>query len=313
MSAAGTAAADTPPPRPPGTEVAPGHVLLGHLSRGRHLDVHDAWSTERAARCVVKMLRPDVAGDRPAARRLEAEARLLRRLEHPHIVRGYAARGASEPIAVMETLTGETLAHLIQTAPRRLQVAEVAHLGMHLASALRYLHAAGWLHLDLKPSNVVAEAGRAKLIDLSVAQRPGRVDAGRGTWCYLSPEQAHGGTVTPAADMWGLGAVLYEATAGEPPFGTLDVAEGSAGEDDVELTGTLGPEDYPQLAGPPEPVRRLRRGAPGELAALIHACLDMDPGGRPAADDALNVLARLAGVPVGPPVPATPQGSPTKR
>lgn len=297
---------DIPEPRAPGTEVAPGYVVLDHLSRGKHLDVHDAWSAERATRCVVKMLRPDMAGDRPAARRLEAEARLLRRLEHPHIVRGYRAPGATEPISVMETLTGSTLAHLLHTTPRRLSVPEIAHLGMHVASAMRYLHAQGWLHLDLKPGNIVAEAGRAKVIDLSIAHRPGRTAPGRGTWCYLAPEQARGDHLGPAADVWGLGAVLYEATTGERAFDDPDDdtgtgTDGGAGDapttDDEHDSTTGAGHEYPQLAGPPEPVRRHRRRTPAALVELIDRCLAMEATARPSIDDVLGALEELADVP----------------
>ncbi len=305
---------EAPEPRAPGTEVAPGYVILDHLSRGKHLDVHDAWSTERATRCVVKVLRPDMAEDRPAARRLEAEARLLRRLEHPHIVRGYRAPGATEPISVMETLTGSTLSHLLHTTPRRLSVPEIAHLGMHVASAMRYLHSQGWLHLDLKPSNIVAEAGRAKVIDLSIAHRPGRTKPGRGTWWYLAPEQARGEYLGPAADVWGLGAVLYEATTGERAFddpdddtgtGTgRDGDSGDGGADDDWTSGdgydstTDAEHEYPQLAGPPEPVRRHRRRTPAALVELIDRCLAMDAAARPSVDQVLGTLEELAEVPV---------------
>jgi serine/threonine protein kinase len=71
---------------------------------------------------------------------------------------------------------------------RPLSAVELANLGAHLAGALRHLHAEGVLHLDLKPSNVIAENGRAKVIDLSHARAPGRVPAGNGTWCYMAPE-----------------------------------------------------------------------------------------------------------------------------
>jgi serine/threonine protein kinase len=186
----------------------------------------------------------------------------------------------------METLTGETLAHLIEESPRRLPVTEIAHLGLHLGAAVRYLHVQGWLHLDLKPSNIITEAGRAKLIDMSVARRPGRAPAGVGTWCYMAPEQARGGHLGPSADVWGLGAVLYEATTGHSAFDPT-----GAGDDDADE------RPYRQLDGPPPPVRRLRRGAPAALVALISACLAPEPAGRPPLREVLRALEPLAGIP----------------
>jgi serine/threonine protein kinase len=234
------------------------------------------------------MLRPDRGGDRGAARRLVAEGRLIRRLSHPHIVRGYEVWDRP-PLVVMETLTGQTLAHLIEESPRRLPVTEIAHLGLHLGSAIRYLHGEGWLHLDLKPSNVVAEAGRAKLIDMSVARRPGPAPPGVGTWCYMAPEQATGGTLGPPADVWGLGAVLYEATTGHSAFDPTWAGEGT--DDDTDQLPAR------QLDGPPAPVRKLRRGTPPALVALIDACLHPRPERRPPVDRVLRALEPLAGLP----------------
>jgi serine/threonine protein kinase len=196
-------------PYAPGREVAPGVRVLAHLHRSNDLDVYDARCARRACRVVVKTTRPDRAR---AARALVREGRLLRRLTHPHIVRCYEVHPGPRPAIVLETLTGETLAHLIAT--RRLGAADVAELARQLASALVHLHAEGVLHLDLKPSNVVAEAGRAKLLDLSIARAPGRVPAGLGTARYMAPEQRRGGQVAAAADVWGLGGVLRAAADG---------------------------------------------------------------------------------------------------
>jgi serine/threonine protein kinase len=157
----------------------------------------------------------------------------------------------------METLTGE------------------AFLGLQLSSAVGYLHRHGVLHLDLKPSNIVAEAGRAKLIDLSVAQAPGTVKAGTGTWCYLAPEQASGGSVGPAADVWGIGVVLWEAACGHTPFGDEDV-------------------EYPQLETR-APELRAKRRLPAALAGAVDECLDPDPSGRPELAELRDALAPIAG------------------
>jgi len=152
----------------------PGYRTIEHLSRTRRLDTYEVWSEERACSCVAKTLRPDRRDDERARAALEHEGRLLMEFTHPHVVRGYELIRDPELVVVMETLDGETLAHLIDRHPGGLEAGEVAWLGIHLASALHYLHGRGLLHLDVKAANVVAAGGRAKLIDLSIARPPGR-------------------------------------------------------------------------------------------------------------------------------------------
>jgi serine/threonine protein kinase len=242
----------------------PGHDVLGLLARSNVLDVHDAWSHERGCRVIVKTLRPDRAEDERARAALLREGRLLRRLAHPHLVRCFKVLEQPHPAIVLETLGGETLAHLIERRDRRLSARELGFLGVHLCSAVGYLHRHGLVHLDLKPSNVIAQSGRAMLIDLSVARRPGRCRPGVGTWCYLAPEQARGGDVGFAADVWGLGGVLFEAATGECAF------------DDERDTA-----EHPQLERRAPPLRSLRRGLPPALTEAIEAALHPDPAARP--------------------------------
>jgi serine/threonine protein kinase len=255
-----------------GSEIAPGYRIVARLSRARTLDVYDVWSEERGCRCVAKTLRPDRRDDRAARRRLLREGRLLRRLAHPHIVRAYEVVDGPVPVVVMETLGGETLQHLLARAKRRLAARDIRELGLQLCAAVGYLHRHGILHLDLKPSNIIVEAGRIKLIDLSVARPPGRARKPIGTWCYLAPEQAGGGPLTAAADVWGIGMVLYEAATGQPVFSDDD------------------PRDYPQLEERIPPVGRTRR-LPPRLAGAIDACLEPDSGARPALADLAGTLA----------------------
>jgi Protein kinase domain len=118
------------------------------------------------------------------------EGALLTTLAHPHLVRGYEVVTAPRPAVVLETLPGATLAALIDD--RRLGGSDAALLGRQLASVLGYLHRQGWVHLDVKPGNVVVQEGRAVLIDLGLATRPGRIERGMGTDCYAAPEQDAG-------------------------------------------------------------------------------------------------------------------------
>ena len=247
-----------------GGRLAPGLTVIEHLSRTRRLDTYEVWSAERACSCVAKTLRGRIGRQtRVRGRRCSRRGACCGELSHPHIVRGYELLLEPEPIALMETLDGETVAHLVDRHPGGLDPEDVAWLGLHLASALHHLHGHGVLHLDVKPSNVVAEAGRAKLIDLSLARPPGRYRPGIGTWCNLSPEQARGEDLGPAADVWGLGTVLYEAATGEPAF---DEGDGPW-TDDTGPSATWHTEEqlaagYPQLERRPPPPRACRRRWP---------------------------------------------------
>jgi serine/threonine protein kinase len=178
-----------------------GYEPIELLSSGHAYDVYDAWSPERGCRVVIR-----VARDRRDRRALRREGRLLQRLTHPNIVRAYETR---RDMVVLETLGGATLARLLEDGP--LAEDDALEMARQLSSAIGYLHRQGWLHLDIKPSNLIADGGRLKVIDLSIAQRPGRIEPGTGTDGYMAPEQEHGGVVSPATDVWGIGRVLREA------------------------------------------------------------------------------------------------------
>ena len=261
-----------------GREIVPGTTILEHLHRSNGLDVYDAFDRARACRVIVKTLRPDRLRKPGAAAKLVREGRALMRLAHPHVVRAYAVHAAPRPAIVMETLTGETLDHLITTTRRPLGAVELAILGTHLGSALTYLHGEGVLHLDLKPANIVVEATRAKLIDLSHARRPGRVRAGNGTWCYMAPEQVGGGEIGAAADVWGLGIVLHAAATGTCVLADL------ADELDV---------DDPQVRARVPSLREDRPRLPRALTDLVDACLEPRPAARPALADLYRSLDAL--------------------
>ena len=115
--------------------------------------------------------------------------------------------------------------------------------------------------------------------DLSHARRPGRMPAGNGTWCYMAPEQVRGGEIGAAADVWGLGIVLYAAALRASPLADL------ADELDV---------DDPQLHARLPALRRARPRLAAALTTLVDACLEPDPGDRPALDDALRRLYALS-------------------
>jgi eukaryotic-like serine/threonine-protein kinase len=258
-----------------GSPLAPGLTVLEHLSRNQVMDVYDVWDARRYCRCVAKLLRPDLEGSERERARLRREGELLQRFTHPHIVRAYETRETPAPVVVLETLSGETLSYLIEHRTRRMATGELAILGLQVGSAIRYLHAEGWLHLDLKPSNVIVEGGYAKLLDLSLARPPDAYRAGIGTRPYLAPEQARGGELGAAADLWGLGALLYDTACARPPFTTSEQAP------------------YPQLHDRAPSVRAERR-LPPELGELIDACLEPEPAQRPPIDSILGTLEKFA-------------------
>lgn len=240
-----------------------GYELLELLNHGPEIDVYDAWSEERNCRCVLKTLAP--GADAAAARRLRAEGRLLLSLTHPHIARAYELLTvAGAPALVLETLGGATLSWMVREGGVRLRTDDLQHLGLQLCSALGYLHRHDRLHLDLKPSNVISENGIARVIDLNLARRPGRVPPGYGTAQYLAPEQARGGRVDAAADVWGIGATLFAAATGRRPF---------------DATGRE------QLDRRAEPLRRVRRGLPRAFTDVVDGCLEPDRNDRPALSD----------------------------
>ncbi|MGE3288576.1 MAG: serine/threonine-protein kinase [Pseudonocardia sp.] len=286
-------AADEPPVLAPGAEIVPGYTVVEHLRRGREVDSYDAWSVLRHSRCVVKAIRPDLLGERHSVALLRREGRLLLSLAHPHLVRAYElVRGdTTRPDAlVLEVLSGATLAYLMEEFGR-LPTADVGHVGRHLCSALHYLHASGYVHLDVKPSNVIADEGRAKLIDLGLARRPGPCPAGLGTRLYMAPEQAVGGEVGPPADVWGVGLLLYEAATGHHPFLPDDAADAAdaAEPSDSEADDRLPPLQLSRRA----PRVRARRRLPRPVAEVIDACLEPDPARRPSLpelDAAVSLL-----------------------
>lgn len=282
------------PPLAPGTRPVQGYEVLAHLARTGWLDVYDAWSEERDCRCVIKAVRPNRRDQQQLRDQLLREGRWLGAFTHPHLVRAYETFESPVPLVVLETLTGETLSHLVHRLRRRPSAADVALLGVQLCSAIHYLHGQGLLHLDLKPSNVVVDCGHAKVLDLSIARPPGPAPAGVGTFCYLAPEQARGGPLAAAADVWGIGITLYEVAAGDVPFGRGDARDFSPREEkedeprDGSVTG--GRDDrYPQLEGTAPPIGSRRR-LPGGLAAVIDGCLRTDPSSRPSVAELAAAL-----------------------
>lgn len=257
-------------------ELPPGFRPLALLAHGRRLDTWDAWDESRRTRVVIKTVRPDRRSEARVVSAMALEGFLSTSLAHPHLVRGYEAFD-DPPSVVLETLRGATLAAEIDDGA--LALADVAELGLQLSSVLSYLHGHDWLHLDVKPANVVVDHGRAVLIDLSLAARPGDGRPGAGTRGYLAPEQARGCDLSTATDVWGLGATLLEALTGEVPFG-------DEGTWDSRRRWPLVHRAMPRSPYGLE-------GVAPEVRSLLAGCVDLDPRSRPTLDELRDVLGGL--------------------
>lgn len=263
-----------------GDEIVPGLSAIKRLGGGLRYEAYLAWDDRLRALVVVKVVRPGLVEDRHTLEGLRSEVELLDRLDHPVVVRSFGAElEGPRPHVVLEHLEGPRLSSL----RRRYGVLvpeQLVALGIELCSAIHYLAGEGVVHLDIKPSNVIM-GGPPRLIDLSVARTVDECAELRspiGTDAYMAPEQAEpaeGVPIGPAADVWGVGVTLFEALAGERPFGK--------GTRDSRVSS----ERFPQLVEQP---RQLGAKVPAALAAPIISCLARNPADRPTAGELADRL-----------------------
>jgi hypothetical protein len=276
---AGGSATVSFPGHPPGSgpgewPVFPGYEILGELGCGGGGAVYLARQRVADREVAVKVVYPGAVGGR-----FEREVRTLAALDHPHVVRvfevGESDRG---PFFSMELLPGGSLAaRLRRVGP--LDPAEAAAVVEKAAGGVAAAHARNVLHRDLKPSNVLLDAtGQPKVADFGLAKEwlPGPADptadpatpsgAFLGTPAYAAPEQAAGRSDEHDArtDVYGLGAVLYQALTGDPPF---------TGDSTAVILHRVLTDD-------PVPPRVKRRAVPRELEAVCLKCLAKAPDDR---------------------------------
>jgi len=261
----------------------PGYEVIEVLGRGGMGIVYRAKQLGLERVVALKMI---IAGAHASAEdrsRFQAEAEAVAAIHHPGIVQVYQSdTHEGLPFLAMELCAGGSLSDRLRGMP--LPPAEAARMVESMARAIEHAHSKGVIHRDLKPANVLLDdKGEPKITDFGLAKRLQREDvtvtgAVMGTPSYMPPEQARGDKVGPLADVYSLGATLYECLTGLPPF--------RAASRDETMRQLLDSE--------PVPVRTLQPRTPRDLETICHKCLSKEPHRRYAsAKDLADDLARF--------------------
>jgi len=262
------------------------YELLAPLARGGMCTVHLAAHVQTGERVAIKALDPAFTSHPEVTQRLVGELSVARASRHPGVVAVHAAgcTRAGVPYLVMEYLPGRSLSAIADEA--RLPFDAICALGGQIAASVAAMHAAGYVHCDIKPENVIvvdapqsSACAQTKLVDFGVSRRVDEAvpeDSGiAGTPAYMAPEQWRGEPVR-ASDVYALGCVLYELITGSMPF-----------------AGSL-----PELmhahreARPPRP-SWLRDHVPPALERLVLRALAKDPRDRPTMLELARDLERV--------------------
>lgn len=278
-----------------------GQLILGRfeivrfLGRGGMGEVYEANDREMG-RIALKTVRRDISADEGVLSRLRQEVQIARQIASPYVCRVYEffpipAHEAYQEIAcfTMEFLDGCTLSHHIKDVGT-MPWPQIKQLAENVCEGLHAIHQAGFIHRDLKTSNVmvVERNGRTeavvmdfglvrKALAFTAAASDASVTAIAGTPQYMAPEQFQGGQVSPATDLYAMGIILYEMIAGRNPFDAATPLAAAA-----------------QRARHVEPVSALRSDIPRHMSGVIARCLEYDPGCRyQSARDLAHAIARF--------------------
>jgi len=280
----------------------PGYELLGELGRGGMGVVYRARQVRLNRAVALKMILAGPHAGAEAAARFRAEAEAVAKLQHPNIVQIFHIdEHAGRAYFEMEYVAGGSLADGLDGTPRPPR--EAARLIETLARAMAEAHRQEIVHRDLKPGNIlltpegvpkVADFGLVKLLNVDSGLT--RTDSVLGSPSYMAPEQAEGKThdIGPAADIYALGAILYELLTGRPPFRGATVLE------------TL----QQVKTAEPVPPSRLVPGLPRDAETVALKCLQKDPAKR--YESATALAEDLRRYQAGEPIVARPVGSPER-
>ena len=260
-----------------------GYEIGELLGEGAHARVHRA-TDARGRELALKILRRRADEDATGTARLLREAEILRTLDHPNVVRSYGAGTTTDgrPYLAMERVEGESL-HERVAREGPLEPTDAWSIVRAVADGLASAHARGVLHRDLKASNVLLDTrGRAKLGDFGLAKRAedpqlSRDGASTGTPATMAPEQWWGAGIDERTDVYGLGAILYEALCAAPPW---QAREGT--EDAADLLHRVATEEPPLLSERlSERSSERRTKLPVSVEDLVRRCLAREPSRRP--------------------------------
>jgi len=287
----GSVARRRPPSTPAAGLVLPGYEILDELGRGGMGVVYKARQTKLHRLVAIKMILAGAYAGPDQLRRFRQEAEAVARLQHPHIVQIYeVGEHEGRPFFSLEFVEGGSLAQRLDGTPQPPQSA--ARIVEQLAQAIQVAHEHGIIHRDLKPANILlTRNGTPKITDFGLAKQleieetpvglagakvldlPTATGAVLGTPSYMAPEQAQGKVheIGPAADVYALGAILYELLAGRPPFKGATQLETL-----VQVTN----------AEPVAPTR-LQPKLPRDLETICLKCLQKEPKKRYASALAL--------------------------
>ena len=285
------------PPAEPTLSVWGPFELRERVGRGGFGEVYRAWDPKLQREVAVKLILPSRAGGEQGYESMLREARLTAKVRHPNVVAVHGVDLHDERVGFWtDFVRGWTLSALL-SAQGPLAAHEAAHIGIELCGALAAVHAAGLLHCDIKPGNVMREeGGRILLMDFGITQQGPQSGFG-GTLRYMAPELLEGKPASVESDIYALGALLFELVTGKVP---VEPTAGAADLFQAYSTGTR------------RSLFELRPGLPVPFARVVETAIDVDPKKRySSAGQFLLALSDAIGVSAAtvPLLPAAPRRS----